>query len=146
MVEQTFQPRLAEGMIRVYLTHDRVVGFAHQYPRGLLPPDAQAAPSGKLFEPASAVAYSDLRSRMESDWVPQMQKILNIETHALPVIWDADFLYGPKNASGDDTYVLCEINASSTFAFPEHAMRAVAQAARNRIRNAKDLRARAHLP
>jgi hypothetical protein len=145
MVEQTFQPRLAEGMIRVYLTHDRVVGFAHQYPRGLLPPDAEA-PSGKLFEPASAVAYRHLRSRMESDWVPEMQKILNIETHALPVIWDADFLYGPKNASGDDTYVLCEINASSTFAFPEHAMPAVAQAATSRIRNAKDLRARAHLP
>jgi glutathione synthase/RimK-type ligase-like ATP-grasp enzyme len=30
-------------------------------------------------------------------------------------------------------YVLCEINASSTFAFPEHAMRAVAQAAIDRI-------------
>jgi hypothetical protein len=60
------------------------------------------------------------------------------------VIWDADFLYGPKNASGDDTYVLCEINASSTFAFPEHAMPAVARAAIARIRDAKNRHARAH--
>ena len=50
-----------------------------------------------------------------------------------PVIWDADFLYGPKGPSGDDTFVLCEINASSTFAFPEHAMPAVARAALQRI-------------
>ena len=52
---------------------------------------------------------------------------------SLPVIWDADFLFGPKTDAGDDTYVLCEINASSTFAFPEHAMPAVAGAALDRL-------------
>jgi hypothetical protein len=65
--------------------------------------------------------------------MPEMQQLLGIETHTLPVIWDADFLYGPKTTSGDDTFVLCEINASSTFAFPEHAMPAVARAAARRI-------------
>jgi hypothetical protein len=134
MVEQPFQKRLVEGMIRVYLIHDRVVGFAHQYPRGLMPPAADTHQAGKVFELASAAAYRELRVAMESDWVPQMQKIVDLETHSLPVIWDADFLYGPKNAAGDDTYVLCEINASSTFAFPEHAMPAVAEAAVARIR------------
>jgi hypothetical protein len=139
MVEQPFQPRLGEGMIRVYLTRDEVVGFAHQHPRGLMPPttdDARHAPSAKTFDLATAPAYDALRVRMESEWVPRMQELLNIETHALPVIWDADFLYGPKTAAGDDTYVLCEINASSTFAFPEHAMPTVAKAALDRIRNA----------
>jgi hypothetical protein len=53
------------------------------------------------------------------------------------VIWDADFLYGPKDASGADSYVLCEINASSTFAFPEHAMPGVARAAIDRMLDAK---------
>jgi uncharacterized protein DUF6815 len=53
------------------------------------------------------------------------------------VIWDADFLYGPKTTAGNDTYVLCEINASSTFAFPEHAMPIVARAAIERIRAAQ---------
>ena len=67
------------------------------------------------------------------------KQILGLDTHALPVIWDADFLYGPKTSSGDDTYVLCEINASSTFAFPEHAMPTVAQAAIQRIEERKGL-------
>ena len=70
---------------------------------------------------------------METEWVPELQRLLGLDTHSLPVIWDADFLYGPKTASGDDTYVLCEINASSTFAFPEHAMPGVAEAALARI-------------
>jgi hypothetical protein len=133
MVEQPFQRRLAEGMIRAYLTHDVVVGFTHQYPRGLMPPGAAERPTTKLFEPASEPKYAELRARLESEWVPELQRVLAVETHSLPVIWDVDFLYGPKTPSGDDTYVLCEINVSSTFAFPEFAMPTVAQAALNRI-------------
>jgi hypothetical protein len=67
-----------------------------------------------------------------------MQSILDLETESLPVIWDADFLFGPKDGAGKDTFVLCEINVSSTFAFPEFAMPTVAQAAIERIR-ARDL-------
>ena len=50
---------------------------------------------------------------------PELQQLSGIDTHDLPVIWDADFLHGDKTAPGVGTYVLCEINASSTFAFPE---------------------------
>jgi hypothetical protein len=132
MVEQPFQPRLAEGMIRAYLTHDKVIGFTWQFPRGLMPPE-QVKPSTKVFEPASAPAFATLRARLESEWVPQLQQIVDVETHSLPVIWDADFLLGPRTSAGEDTYVLCEINASSTFAFPEHAMPTVAEAAVRRI-------------
>ena len=64
---------------------------------------------------------------------PRAQRIVGVDRHSLPVIWDADFLLGEKNESGEDTYVLCEINASSTFAFPEHAMPTVARAALDRI-------------
>jgi hypothetical protein len=133
MVEQPFQPRLAEGMIRAYLTHDRVVGFTHQYPRGLMPPEPDDRPTAKPFEPASQPKYGYLRKRVELEWVPELQETLGIPTHSLPVIWDADFLYGPKTASGEDTHVLCEINVSSTFAFPEFAMPTVAHAAISRI-------------
>ena len=134
IVEQPYQERIAEGMIRAYLTHDRVVGFTHQYPRGLLPPDTEPGPAGKVFEPADEPRYADLRLRLESEWVPEMQQILGLETPALPVIWDADFLYGPKDPDGDDTFVLCEINVSSTFAFPEFAMPGVARATADRVR------------
>ena len=59
--------------------------------------------------------------------------IASLAALRLPVIWDIDFLYGPKTAEGEDTYVLCEINASSTFAFPEFAMPEVARAALSQI-------------
>ena len=114
---------------------DRVVGFTQQYPRGLVAPGTELPPSAKVFEPPDAPDFRDLRERAEAEWVPEMQRILGLETAQLPVIWDLDFLYGPKDASGKDTYVLCEINVSSTFAFPEVAMPGVARATLERIRD-----------
>jgi hypothetical protein len=51
--------------------------------------------------------------------MPQLMDSLHIDAVSLPVIWDADFHYGPQAASGEDPYVLCEINASSVFPFPD---------------------------
>jgi hypothetical protein len=51
----------------------------------------------------------------------------------LPIIWDADFLLGPRTASGDDTYVLCEINVSSVFAVPDQAPAAIARLVEARL-------------
>jgi hypothetical protein len=130
MVEQPFQPRLAEGMIRVYLSHDRVVGFAHQYPAGLLPPkQAATLPTAKVFLPSTEADYQRLRTKVESDWIPALRQLQQVTRSNLPVIWDVDFLLGPKDPADQDTYVLCEINASSTFTFPGRAMPIVAQAA-----------------
>ena len=134
VVEQPYQERLAEGMKRVYLTHDRVVGFTQQYPRGLVAPGTDLPPSSKVFESPDAPAFQDLRERAEREWVPELQRTLGLATTELPVIWDLDFLYGPKGADGADTYVLCEINVSSTFAFPEVAMPGVARATLERLR------------
>ena len=69
---------------------------------------------------------------METEWVPQMMEVLEIEPVSLPIIWDADFLYGPRTASGEDSYVLCEINVSSCFAIPEQAPAAIARLAFDR--------------
>jgi hypothetical protein len=129
MVGQPFQPRLPEGLIRAYLSQDRVVGFTHQFPRGLMPPEADTRSSEKRWESAEEPRYAALRARVEQEWVPELQRIAAVDTHALPVIWDIDFLYGPKTAAGENTFVLCEINASSTFAFPDFAMPTVARAA-----------------
>lgn len=38
--------------------------------------------------------------------------MVGLDKSQLPVIWDADFLYGSKDTDGIDTYVLCEINVS----------------------------------
>jgi hypothetical protein len=130
MVEQPYQPRLDEGMTRIYLTHDRVVGFALQFPRGLMPADYVPPTTEKRF--LEATAYPDLRLQAEQEWMPELMRILDLDVSRLPVIWDVDVLRGE-----DGRYVLCEINVSSTFAFPEHAMPAVAAAALERIREWK---------
>ncbi len=70
---------------------------------------------------------------METEWVPQMTELLSIARGDLPIIWDADFLYGPRAANGDDTYVLCEINVSSVFAIPDQAPAVIARLVRENL-------------
>ncbi|HTA11630.1 MAG TPA: Cj0069 family protein, partial [Streptosporangiaceae bacterium] len=38
LVDQPYQQRLADGLIRCYFVHDEVTGFLHQWPTGLLEP------------------------------------------------------------------------------------------------------------
>jgi hypothetical protein len=54
---------------------------------------------------------------MEAESTPQLMAVLGIDVASLPIIWDADFLYDPRSASGEDAYVLCEINVSSSSRF-----------------------------
>jgi hypothetical protein len=77
---------------------------------------------------------------MESGWTPQMMKVLDIDAQSLPIIWDADFPYGPRTASGEDTYVLCEINVSSVFPVPERAPSEIARLARGRLMESRKAR------
>ena len=141
IVDQPFQPRLTDGMIRCYMGADKVVGFGHQFIKALIPPppegpDSEAAqPGPRIMHPASAEPFQVLRAKMESEWTPQMMDVLNIDVASLPIIWDADFLYGARTASGEDTYVLCEINVSSVFAIPEQAPAAIARLALRRLKN-----------
>jgi len=71
---------------------------------------------------------------MEVEWTPQMMEILGIDRASLPIIWDADFLYGPRTATGEDTYVLCEINVSSVFAIPAQAPAEIARLVAERLK------------
>jgi hypothetical protein len=80
-----------------------------------------------MYDPDEA-AFVRLRENLEVNWVPGMQQLLGIGTSALPALWDADFLYGPATYDGDDTYILCEINASSVIPFPPDAPTELAHA------------------
>ena len=139
IVDQPFQARLSEGMIRCYMAGDKVVGFGHQLIKALLPPPSggptsdAAQPGPRIMHPASAPMFHALRTKMESEWTPQMMQVLDIDADSLPVIWDADFLYGPRSASGEDSYVLCEINVSSVFPFPAGAPAEIARRAQKRL-------------
>jgi hypothetical protein len=89
-------------------------------------------PGPRIMHGPDAPQFQALRIKMETEWVPQMMEVLDIERASLPIIWDADFLYGPRTASGEDSYVLCEINVSSCFAIPEQAPAAIARLAFDR--------------
>jgi hypothetical protein len=135
MIDQAYQSRLPDGMIRCYLVHEKVAGFGHQAINALYPapagggPEDAPQPGPRLYHPPTLAEFQPLKRRLESEWVPALQRLLGIETAQLPVLWDCDFLLGPKNDSGDDTYVLCEINVSSVSPFPDSAVTLVAQAA-----------------
>jgi hypothetical protein len=133
ILDQAFQPRLPEGMIRCYLAQDEVVGFGHQLIKALVPPPVNgnleaAQPGPRVMHPADAPRFKELRDKMEAEWVPAMQRLLDIPTATLPALWDADFLYGQKAPDGRDTYVLCEINVSSVAPYPDSAAPKVAEA------------------
>ena len=76
--------------------------------------------------------FRALRERLEREWVPQLCRLVDIHDADLPVLWDADFLLGPRTDDGADTYMLCEINVNSVIPFPDGAPLKVAQAVKRR--------------
>jgi len=139
IIDQAFQPRLPEGMIRCYMSGSKVAGFGHQLIKALIPPppegpdSPQAQPGPRIMHGPDAAPFQALRRSMEDQWTPQLMATLDIDEVSLPVIWDADFLYGPRDTNGADTYVLCEINASSCFGIPDEAPAAIARTVTHRI-------------
>lgn len=128
MIDQVYQVRLDEGMFRCYLVHDTVAGFGFQAINALypalpsLPPTEAPQPGPRLYYPPTMPEGQLLKRRLEEEWLPVMQQLLDIPTASLPVLWDADFLLGPKGVDGEDSYVLCEINVSSVAPFPDSAI------------------------
>jgi hypothetical protein len=139
IIDQAFQPRLPEGMIRCYMSGSKVAGFGQQLIKALIPPppegpdSPEAQPGPRIMHGPDASPFRALRRSMEDEWTPQMMRTLGIDPSSLPVIWDADFLYGPRDSAGADTYVLCEINASSCFAIPDEAPAAIARVVKSRL-------------
>ena len=146
MIDQEYQERLPEGMIRCYLVHDRVVGFGHQAINALFPapmgaPSTEAPlPGPRLYHPPSMPEFQTLKFKLEQEWVSAVQRLLEIETESLPILWDCDFLLGPKGDNGEDTYVLCEINVGSVAPYPESAVPYVVDASVVRVQAARQRR------
>jgi len=139
MIDQAWQPRLTEGMVRCYLVQDRVAGFGLQAVNALHPPAAgdgsmeAPPPSQRLYHPPDLPHLQGLKQRLESEWVPQLERTLGIGRDELPLLWDCDFLHGEPGREGDERYVLCEINVSSVAPFPDSAIEPLVLAAVSRI-------------
>lgn len=126
MVDQAWQPRLAEGMVRAYLVGDRVAGFGCQAINALVPgAPGQAAPQPgpRLYHDANLAQHQALRQHLESGWIEMLRSCVGLPRQQLPLLWDCDFLLGQRAAAGDEErYVLCEINVSSVAPFPPSAV------------------------
>lgn len=146
MIDQEYQERLPEGMIRCYLVHDTVAGFGHQAINALFPappgapPTDAPQPGPRLYHPPTRPEFQALGHRLEHEWVPAVQQRFQIGTESLPILWDCDFLLGPKDEHGEDTYVLCEINVSSVAPYPESAVPYIVDATAARVRAARQRR------
>lgn len=116
MIDQAWQARLPEGMVRAYLVEGRVAGFGHQAVNALHPDEPQPGP--RLYHGPDLAAFQGLRQRLESGWVTQLRERVGLSTEHLPLLWDCDFLLGAPSDSEPERYVLCEINVSSVSPFP----------------------------
>ncbi len=167
MVDQAWQPGLAQGMTRAYLVGDQVAGFGHQAVNALFPAapgQAAPAPGPRLYHGADEPAFQPLRQLLQGGWIEALRQCLNLAAQDLPLLWDCDFIprspASGKNAGAEDTgdehigdeltadiagYVLCEINVSSVSPFPPSCIVPLVAATQQRLLDKVGARARSAL-
>jgi hypothetical protein len=136
MIDQAWQPRLAEGMVRAYLVEDRVVGFGHQRINALYPAEpgmASPAPGPRLYHPADMAQFQPLKQQLEGSWIELLRVRVGLARDRLPLLWDCDFMLGERKADETERYVLCEINVSSVSPFPPSAIEPLVAAVKERF-------------
>ncbi len=131
MIDQAWQSRLPEGMVRCYLVQGQVEGFGRQEIVALHP--SEPNPTKRHYHPPTLPEFQRLKALVEKEWVPGAQRLLGIKTDDLPMLWDCDFMFGPRDAEGKDTYVLCEINVSCVSPFPDSGAAPLARALTARV-------------
>jgi hypothetical protein len=136
VIDQPFQVRLSEGVVRCYMAGDRCAGFGHQKVKALVDaPAARAGAGPRLYTSNADPRFQRLRRLMEDEWTPQLSALLDIPRTDLPMIWDADFMLGPRRADGTDCYVLGEINVSSVHPMPDEAPAEIARQVASRLQS-----------
>lgn len=128
MIDQAWQPRLHEGMVRAYLVEDRVAGFGLQAVNALHP--GEPTPGPRLYHGPELPECQGLKQVLESAWVEQLCKQVGLARERLPLLWDCDFMHGEPQADGTPGFVLCEINVSSVAPFPPSAIAPLVNAVR----------------
>jgi hypothetical protein len=135
VIDQPFQERLSEGVVRCYMAGDRCAGFGHQKVKALVDSPAAHAEAGpRLYTSNADPRFQRLRRLMEDEWTPRLISLLDIPRRDLPMIWDADFMLASSAAGATGGYVLGEINASSVFPIPDEAPAEIARGVAARLR------------
>jgi hypothetical protein len=136
MIDQAWQPRLVEGMVRAYLVQDRVEGFGLQSVNALHPgargePAPQAGP--RLYHAADLPQLRYLKERLETEWIELLRARVGVSREQLPYLWDCDFMFGEPADGIAERYVLCEINVSSVSPFPSSAIQPLVSAVQRHL-------------
>ena len=135
MIDQAWQARLREGMVRAYLVEDRVTGFGLQAVNALHP-DAPM-PGPRLYHGPELPGFQDLKQQLESTWITLLRERVGLAHEQLPLLWDCDFMLGDALADGAQRYVLCEINVSSVSPFPPSSIAPLVEAVLRRAEQAR---------
>jgi hypothetical protein len=83
MIDQAYQSRLPEGMIRCYLTQERVVGFGHQAINALYPTPSgvnlgeAVQPGPRFYQPPSQPEVQSLKHKLEVGMHPLIKRFQN---------------------------------------------------------------------
>jgi hypothetical protein len=120
VIDQPWQARIGDGMVRAYLVGSDVVGFGHQAVNALHPDIEQPGP--RLYHGPHEAAFRSLRQTLESSWIRLLHEQVGLPRDRLPLLWDCDFMYAEPFADDTDRCVLCEVNASSVAPFPPSAI------------------------
>jgi hypothetical protein len=131
MIDQAWQPRVAEGMVRAYLVEDRVIGFGVQAVNALHPDEP--VPGPRQYHGPDLQAFQSLKQRLESQWVAQLCDRLKLVRDQLPLLWDCDFIAGAASPDDPQPFVLCEVNVSSVAPFPPSAIAPLVAATQRRV-------------
>ena len=131
MIDQAWQPRLAEGMVRAYLVEDRVTGFGHQAVNALHPTEPQ--PGSRLYHAPDLPQFQALKQRLESGWIGQLRERVGLAREQLPLLWDCDFMLGDRAPGDPERFVLCEINVSSVSPFPPSSIAPLVDAVKAKL-------------
>jgi hypothetical protein len=136
MIDQAWQPRLTEGIVRAYLVEDRVTGFGHQAVNALypaVPGESAPAPGPRLYHGPDAPAFQPLKRLLESRWIALLRERVGLSRQQLPLLWDCDFMLGEPRLDNEPGFVLCEVNVSSVSPFPPSSIAPLVDAVKARL-------------
>jgi hypothetical protein len=135
MIDQAWQPRLADGMVRAYLVEDQVAGFGLQTINALLPcrpGESVPQPGARLYHGPDQPDFQGLKKMLEEQWIDLLRERVGLARKQLPLLWDCDFMFGESAPGEANRFVLCEINVSSVSPFPPSSIEPLVKAVKAR--------------
>ena len=139
LINQQWSQGIINGMVRCYLTENKVSGFGYQESVALCPYsndiDSKIRPtSGRFYFTEYCGMFQDLRQIIESKWIPQLKELHSISDESMPLLWDIDLFINDVNTmETEKKYTICEINVSCVSPFPPSCINHVVNELKNKL-------------